>query len=369
MSGDVSDKKRLISIQKGNFGNNHIYISGHHDFFPKQCYGESNKKKGIGKELTLIIEGLNKSIKTDIGINGSNSKPRNFFRNRTWANEFFEKFEIREGDVIAIEKISKFKYRIYPFESKNVREGAFIPEHWPEINKKKPTVIDLFAGCGGLSIGFKNAGFENLLAIEWDKSCCDTFKANINLRILQCAIQEIDTFPSSDILMGGPPCQGFSNLGERVPNDPRRQLWRHFLRAVRDAKPLIFIMENVPPLLKSAEYKQDAEKMLVEVKGCTLVENELARFPDAPTTRGKKHVEELINALNHEFKSAILILILKEDAKEFSPNYDTDPDFSHALKRAWENGVKIVPFVFKSEYNQNTIIISPLKEIKFIFND
>jgi DNA (cytosine-5)-methyltransferase 1 len=273
MSGDVSDKKRLISIQKGNFGNNHIYISGHHDFFPKQCYGKSNKKKGIGKELILVVEGLNEIIKTDIGINGSNSKPRNFFRNRKWVKKFFEKNEIREGDVIAIEKMGKFRYRIYPFESKNVREGAFIPDHWPEINKDKPTVIDLFAGCGGLSIGFKKAGFENLLAIEWDTSCCDTFKANINPRILQCAIQEMDTFPSSDILMGGPPCQGFSNLGERIPNDPRRQLWRHFLRAVRDAKPLIFIMENVPPLLKSAEYQEiakQARKLNYKVEGCIL---------------------------------------------------------------------------------------------------
>ncbi len=75
--------------------------------------------------------------------------------------------------MIAIEKLSDFTYRIYPFESKNVRDGAAIPDHWPEINRDKPTVIDLFAGCGGMSIGLKKAGFENLLAVEWDESCCD----------------------------------------------------------------------------------------------------------------------------------------------------------------------------------------------------
>ncbi|MBW7992251.1 MAG: DNA cytosine methyltransferase [Planctomycetes bacterium] len=131
-----------------------------------------------------------------------------------------------------------------------------MPDHWPEVNPEKPTAIDIFAGCGGLSFGLKKAGFQNLLAVEWDVSCCETFKENISPRVLQCAIQEVDTFPSCDILVGGPPCQGFSNLGERVPNDPRRQLWLHFLRAVRDANPLIFIMENVPPLLKSAEYQE-----------------------------------------------------------------------------------------------------------------
>lgn len=82
MSGDVSNKKRLIAITKGNLSNNHIYISGHHDFFPKSCYGHSEKKKGIGREIALVIEGSDKTVKTDIGINGSNGKPRNFFRKR-----------------------------------------------------------------------------------------------------------------------------------------------------------------------------------------------------------------------------------------------------------------------------------------------
>ena len=256
MSGDVSDRKRLVSITRGNIANSHIYLSGHHDFFPKECYGRPKKHTGAGKHLTLVVQGLDEPVTTDIGINGSNGKPRNFFRNRRWVTRFFKKHDLREGDVVAIERLDKFTYRIYPFESKNVRDGAAIPNHWPDINSKKPTAIDLFAGCGGMSLGLKKAGFQNLLAVEWDASCCDTFRANISPRILQCAIQEVDTFPAADLLVGGPPCQGFSNLGERLPNDPRRQLWRHFLRAVQDSQPLVFVMENVPPLLKSAEYQE-----------------------------------------------------------------------------------------------------------------
>jgi len=49
MSGDVGDRKRLIAITGGNLRNSHIYFSGHHDFFPEECYGESNRSKGIGK--------------------------------------------------------------------------------------------------------------------------------------------------------------------------------------------------------------------------------------------------------------------------------------------------------------------------------
>lgn len=254
MSGDVSDRKRLVTITGGNLRNNHIYISGHHDFFGKECYGGSSQRKKAKQPLTLVVDGLPETIETDIAMNGSNGSPRNFFRKRGWVRKFFKKHEIKEGDIIALERLSDYKYRVYPFESKNVRAGALVPNHWPAVDTSKYTVIDLFAGCGGFSVGLQNSGFENLLAVEWDSSCCETFKANISPRILNCAIQEIDTFPKCDLLVGGPPCQGFSNLGERVPNDPRRQLWRHFLRALQDSKPLIFIMENVPPLLKSAEY-------------------------------------------------------------------------------------------------------------------
>jgi DNA (cytosine-5)-methyltransferase 1 len=79
---------------------------------------------------------------------------------------------------------------------------------------------------------------------------------NITDRVLNCAIQEIEKFPQADVVAGGPPCQGFSNLGERVPNDPRNQLWRHYLRCVEQVRPKVFVLENVAPLLKSAEYQE-----------------------------------------------------------------------------------------------------------------
>lgn len=82
MSGDVSDRKRLISVTKGNLTHKHVYLSGHHDFFPDECYGKSTKTKGLGTELELIVDGLPSPIKSDIGANGGNGKPRNFFRNR-----------------------------------------------------------------------------------------------------------------------------------------------------------------------------------------------------------------------------------------------------------------------------------------------
>lgn len=267
MSGDVSDRKRLISVTEGNLRNGHLYLSGHFDFFPEESCGAGNAKVGLGAAVELRLDGFSRPIHTDLACRGGQ---RYIFRKRAWVSKFFARHEIRPGDVIAIERTDQFQYRIYPFETKNVRAGTVIPEHWPPITSKKPTTIDLFAGCGGFTIGLHKAGFQSLLAVEWDESCCRTFEANLSPRILNCAIQEIETFPQCDLLVGGPPCQGFSNLGERVPNDPRRQLWRHYLRAVRDANPLIFIMENVPPLLKSAEYQEilkEAKSLGYQVEG------------------------------------------------------------------------------------------------------
>ncbi len=289
MSGNASDKKRLVAIRKGNLRHNHIYLSGHHDFFPKDCYGGSNKRKGIGHPLTLHVEGLPEAVETDIATNGGNNHPRNFFRKRAWVGRFFKKHGIQEGDIIAIERRHKYEYRIYPFDTKSLRAGSTIPEHWPSHRPKKPTAVDLFAGCGGFSYGLHQAGFEPLLAVEWDASCCETYRANISPRILQCSIQEVESFPPCDLLVGGPPCQGFSNLGERVPNDPRRQLWRHFLRAIKDAEPLIFVMENVPPLLSSAEYQEivgEAVELGYEVQGRILN----AAFYGAPQQRKRAFV-------------------------------------------------------------------------------
>lgn len=270
MSGDVSDKKRLIAITNGNVENQHIYLSGHQDFFPKQSYGASNRSKGLGVNLNLRVDGLSTVIETDLAPRGGN---RYIFRKRGWVRKFFDKHDIKPGDVVAVERIGKFDYRIYPFEAKNVRDGAHVPSDWPAVLPDKPTSIDLFAGCGGFTVGLHHAGFQTLLAVEWDSFCCETFKRNLSPRILNCAIQEVDGFPECDLLVGGPPCQGFSNLGERVPNDPRRQLWRHYIRAVQEARPLMFVMENVPPLLKSAEYEtilKSAEDLGYAVEGRVL---------------------------------------------------------------------------------------------------
>jgi len=106
------------------------------------------------------------------------------------------------------------------------------------------------------------------------------------------------------------------------------------------------------------------KEMLVEVKGCTLVKNGVALFPDAPTSRGRKHLKELIRAKKEGLKSAVLFLIMREDALEFSPNYRMDPDFSRALLDAYQNGVLVIAYSVRNIYKKNILEVRPFKRVK-----
>src|SRR5947209_5110672 len=122
-------------------------------------------------------------------------------------------------------------------------------------------ILDLFAGAGGLSLGFKNAGFEIHAAIENDDWACQTLRRNnhaatvIQGDITAMSDGEIRSLSNVHLsgIIGGPPCQGFShsNINNRDPHDPRNSLFREFARFVRILRPDFFVMENVPGLLKT----------------------------------------------------------------------------------------------------------------------
>jgi len=120
-----------------------------------------------------------------------------------------------------------------------------------------PTVVDLFAGCGGMTAGFVGAGFDPKLAVEWDLSAAATYSANFGDDHLRwCDIADVARrdVPKVDVVIGGPPCQGFSNLGTKDPDDPRNTLWNEYMRVVLAANPQVFVLENVERFSKSPEF-------------------------------------------------------------------------------------------------------------------
>ncbi|USZ15073.1 DNA cytosine methyltransferase [Moraxella sp. FZFQ2102] len=120
-------------------------------------------------------------------------------------------------------------------------------------------VIDLFAGCGGFSTGFLQNGLEVIKAVEFDKSIAETYQKNHpKTKLIVDDIKNVDNgsffhLNEADIIIGGPPCQGFSMAGARIRqgfiDDPRNQLFRHYFSIVKTVKPKMFIMENVKGLL------------------------------------------------------------------------------------------------------------------------
>lgn len=127
----------------------------------------------------------------------------------------------------------------------------------------KPTVVSLFSGCGGLDLGFKQAGFNIIWANEIDRDAVQSYKRLINDEILQGDLWSvINLIPKADILIGGPPCQSFSLVGKRLEDDPRGNLVFAFLQAVDMIRPSAFVMENVPGLTAS---KIDGERLHIHL--------------------------------------------------------------------------------------------------------
>lgn len=134
------------------------------------------------------------------------------------------------------------------------RSGIYI------LVSKQYTFIDLFAGSGGFSLGFEWAGFKNVFSVEIDHEICETYRRNFpNHNLLERDITQISDDEirklidgeNIDVVIGGPPCQGFSmagNIGRKFVDDPRNQLFKEFVRVVDLVRPKCFVMENVARL-------------------------------------------------------------------------------------------------------------------------
>lgn len=135
-------------------------------------------------------------------------------------------------------------------------------------------VVDLFAGCGGLTQGFRQfvpegegrSPFHSVAAVEFDVAAATTYAANFAEEAdgnrPDIWARDIETWHPADhltgdveVILGGPPCQGFSGLGKEDPEDPRNKLWRQYVRIVKAIKPKVFVIENVDRFLRSPEYE------------------------------------------------------------------------------------------------------------------
>lgn len=174
-------------------------------------------------------------------------------------------------------------------------------------------VISLFAGAGGMDIGFHQAGFETAVAVEFDPACCKTLRKNMpSVPVIEGDISKIATSQilstaglrplEAAVVVGGPPCQSFSLAGKRMGmDDPRGRLVLEFIRVVREALPVAFVMENVKGMVNWANGK--ALQAIV-------------REATQPILHGKKHYRytlsvQVLNAVDYgapQFRERVFIV-------------------------------------------------------------
>jgi len=208
-------------------------------------------------------------------------------------------------------------------------------------------IVSLFSGCGGLDLGFSNAGFQMAFANDNDRDVWETYEANHGLEINKKSISEIDAseIPDAVGIIGGPPCQSWSLAGAmRGIKDKRGQLFYEYIRILKEKQPLFFLAENVAGILSSthlpefkkiiAEFEklgynvsyklvnakdygvpQDRKRVIIvgyhkslkksfqfpllSVKAATL-KDAIANLPNSMPAKEKNYANESIKVANHE---------------------------------------------------------------------
>ena len=161
------------------------------------------------------------------------------------------------SEIWAIDDFVNAAYGLTEAESNILRILLLGTGQVEELTQMK--IIDLFAGCGGLSLGFIQAGFSVEKAVEYDPVIANTYQRNHpEVDVIVDDIKNIDTSDmfagtTADVIIGGPPCQGFSMAGARIRqgfiDDPRNYLFKHYFNVVKTVRPKVFVMENVKAYL------------------------------------------------------------------------------------------------------------------------
>lgn len=121
--------------------------------------------------------------------------------------------------------------------------------HHQENKRTNLTVLDLFCGAGGLSLGFAQAGFNIVRAVDNDKAALKTYSENLGQHVVDLDLSGDADLPPASVIIGGPPCQGFSSAGLRKANDRRNSLVSCFAQIVAKLRPTAFVFENVEGFL------------------------------------------------------------------------------------------------------------------------
>jgi len=249
---------------------------------------------------------------------------------------------------------------------------------------KKPTIVDLFCGAGGMSLGFKQSGFKIVFANDIEDACIDTYKFNhpevnsesIILGDIQNIAAEIKKHLNNevvDVVIGGPPCQGFSEANrQRLIDDPRNRLYREYVEVVDRLQPKFFVMENVTGMKNIAtQIIEDFNNIGYEVK-C-----EILNSVDFSVPQNRKRIIFIGNRLNIN-NSLIFEDILSsskknkefnlKDAIEDLPNLQPLRIKNATGTESEESGSLISLYSENNKQNEYLRLVNQLEPLNFLYN-
>lgn len=195
----------------------------------------------------------------------------------------------------------------------------------------KPTVISLFAGCGGSSLGYQLAGYKELLAAEWDDNACECLRLNFpGLPIYHgdvCKLTSTECMKLANIKCGelsvldfSCPCQSFSNAGKRRFDDPRGGLFKEAARLLQELQPKAFVFENVTGLIQGV-MKQAYLTIIQTLRDC-----------------GYRATGEVMNSMYYgvpQSRQRVIIIGVRNDLK-INPSHPRPQTRPISVKQAWK---------------------------------
>lgn len=241
MSGRAGHRKRLICVNAANIKHGHLYLTGHTDFFPTDCFGESSQKKGCGRSLRLDVAGISDPVFTDIPTDAKSGRPRSFFRNRTWVKAFFRAHGVRAGDVVSIERIGARHYKV--------------ELHRPE---QEFSAAEFFAGIGLVRLALERHAWSVVFANDIDREKLEMYQANFGCdHFILGDIHKLDAnqIPRCDLFTASFPCNDLSIAGswEGLSGKQSSAFWGFIdiLEKLGRRRPPIVLLENVIGFLQS----------------------------------------------------------------------------------------------------------------------
>ncbi|MGH7134568.1 MAG: DNA cytosine methyltransferase, partial [Pirellulales bacterium] len=244
-NGSMTLSKRVLEVTAGNLRQNHIYIRGNYDFFPRDCIGPARRsQRGCGT-IEIQLAGLNQTVTTDIGCDAKTGKPRGFFRSRRWVRLFFEHHRLKVGARLSLERLSERRYRL------SVEAG--------QQPGNSLDFAEFFAGIGLVRLALESQGWRAVFANDIDPKKAEIYRHNwpyVNdLHIGDIHAISADEIPECTLFTASFPCNDLSIAGrwEGLHGKESSSFWGlvRVLREIGSRRPQFIILENVIGFLLS----------------------------------------------------------------------------------------------------------------------